>query len=673
MNCHRLAFLIVSLFFTSNTFGMEKHLPGFVSSLGTIVPKFNDFHSVPTQNGSWEPIYDALNSAYQELLDQKDTNRTFVKETLPILGKGHLLIDETQKARLNYSPAYYALGIMALEDNDYHAAAKHFEWAIKLSRFRPQEQAAHYYSMHAFGQTLIKLQEYTAASIIYTTLFADLEKADRPHWEPIIKEEVAKLIDKIEFPWRKLPAMLVVGMKRERDIATHAFILPSLMSNGMKDLVFAQNKDNIVSAMALMRAFADKQLFPEAQAVMANIHLKQRDRQTCIIDEIPTNPESELEQALHYARLASRADTPGDTKQAGIFTSQVAKPIHGEVAYRLGRCLEDKAKDSAMPEDMKERYTHRMKELFEESARCEFESGIGRHFQGILESTTPLLEKTAKEHLNTLRRVSRNGTLPIQDMLAKAYFLGYTFGCGYVLKSDMQEAYEHANNNPSTLEMNIIRGVILSAGIEKPRKKGGKVAWELKPNENAARQAFEYALQLSEEVAYKRMYELHQSEHATADMKKFIFDYIQKKCIAPKPSLYAVRQLGVMYLAHGKANLGIKLLEKIAPVFNSPYGNFELSLAYAQAIGVQQDLKKATAHCIEGLLFYDKKTITTEGANPAHQCILKLASQLINVKWKEDQEVQKSIDELTQQLVLVGLAWKIDPPIEQAIDSSEKH
>jgi len=638
---------------------MEKHLIEFKDSLHAVIPEFKDFQ--PSQSGSWEPIYDKLNEAYQELLCQKNNDRAFVKKMLPILAEGHLLIGGTHKTRLTYSPAHYAMGIMAIEDNKYLKATKHFETAIRISKYRPQERNVHLYGIHALAQALMPIKEATTASILYTTLFANLEKNERPFWEPKIRAEITKILaqrDQIALPWRIIPAMFLSLNKKERG---HSLEELSLLFSRMNPEVMNQNQEDIASTMKLIRTLADKNLSPEAQAIMAYMHLHQRDKQFSFFDLQLINTLVELEKALKYARSAypvALANGKADARNKEP-RCEIAKPIHGEVAYRLGRYLEKKKLDESTPIQIKEIYRTRTKELYKESALCEFDAGVGRHTENCLEDTSiQLPESTAKEYINILRRISTNGSMAFQDMLAKIFFLGYTFGCGYTINPNIIEAYEHAKNSPSSIEMLLIRGVIESTGIEKSRKKSGKVAWEVKPNETNAKKSIDTALEVDEELSYVRLYELYQSDQATAGMKEFIFNFIQSKCALKKPSKFAVRQLGVMHLSHGNPKKGVTLLEILAPVYQTPYGHFELSSAYLIGIGVAQDIQKATDHCIKGFLFYDTATIKLAAATPARQCIHTLLMHLNSDKLKENEMAQKCLQEFTTQLELIGITWR---------------
>lgn len=631
-------FIFLISLLTIPAHALEKNL-AIDASLHEIVPQYRDFHTTPGK-GSWERYYETLNDAYLEILKYKDTHRKWTYETLGTLSAGHIFNPETEHTTiLNYSPAFYARGVLAAQDGNIKDAHKHFRTAARLSHYRPQERNVHLHAFYACAAMESKLNNYGLACLLLVGQYADLQKSERVYWEPKIRAGLTRIVDKIETPWRKLLALLLVGNEKQQDKAIDEFKNAILSS---KNETLKTHQVDLRDTILAIRALAENNLSAHAQAFIATIHLSQRNKKTCFFTFEPINPMQELSTALAMIR---EADVPNCKK---------AKEIHGEVAYAFARYLES----HQLPQ--KESLKLDPRQLFEESAQCGYQLGIARYAHECLDNKeVPLSEEQAKKHLAELHRLSNSGMTVIQDFLAQAYFAGHAFGCGYTLPTDLKEAFVQANNNPASLEMLLIQGVTLLSGLEKTKQKKDKILWEIKPDIDKGTLQIEKAIAIDEESAYVHLHEFYIHPSLPQPMKDSIFAFVRNKNNAKKTSLAAVRALGSLLLQRGDTQEGIALLESIGTQYQNPHVYCELGYVYLLGKMVPQNLKKATTFAVKALRFFDNETIKRDDAIHTRNLLIELTAELHKEAKTENKEADMLLKILGNAMAQCGMHYSI--------------
>jgi hypothetical protein len=338
-----------------------------------------------------------------------------------------------------------------------------------------------------------------------------------------------------------------------------------------------KNLKNFHETLLLTHLLADNNLSPHARLIVGDLHAHQHSKDRCVFSLRPINPIEEFERALGYVDM----DEGSDFAQA--------KFIRGKIAYEYGRFLDTNISDKDAGTRKK------IRELFHLSAQCGNELGTGRYAHSCLENKEePLGNEQAKAHLDILRLLSRKGNTHYQDALAKIFYFGHTFKCGYTVAPDMRESYEHANQKLASIDMLILQGVILMQGIRSTGdpEKTGKI-WDLEPNNKKGIVQIEKAMVVDQELAYIRLNEFIIENDTPQEIKDLIFKFVEKKQAEKKPNLCAIRCFGYMLLHSGRIDEGLKLLEKLSAMHNNPQGYCELSQIYRCGIKVQQDLTQA--------------------------------------------------------------------------------
>jgi len=618
---------------------LPKDMSLFVQSLTELAPTEQEYCSAPDQ-AELEPFYEKLHEGYYEILAYKNNYRKLARNNFEVLAAGHIYNEEDgTTTQLPYAPGYYALGVMALEDNNFDKAAKAFVHAIEASSNCRQQRKACLHSLFAFGLTEIELKKYAAACSNLTLLYAHLEPNEYEAWQPKIRTKLTEITNKIEVPWRKPLALLLNNDKKKRESALKVF------KNCIADIPMEKLVDeakDFHNTLLLIRTLADKNLSPDARLIMAVIHACQYNKQKCAFTMQPIQkPADEFEKALAYMNAEE------------VSSCTNAKFVRGETNYEYGHFLETKAR-------IKDAATRiKIRELYKQATLNEHELGCGSYAHACLENEEePLTDEQAIAHLNVMRDLSNIGYPDFQNTLTKIFYFGHTFGCGYTQKADIREAYQHANKKLASLDMLILKGMMLIQGIKKENPKGSSI-WDLEPNIQKGELEIEKAICVDAELAYIRLDEFFQSNETPQEIKNFIYKFVEKKQAAKKANLPAIRCFGDMLLSVERVDEGLRLFESISTVHNDPQGYCELTQLYRCGIVVQQNLQQATDFCIKALTFFDKKTIGSEDALQTRTHLQELITTLNSAEHKNNEQTPKLLEELKTAMDLCGIKFVI--------------
>lgn len=615
---------------------IPKNMAELIKLLSEIAPTQEEYCSVPSEV-HLEPFYEKLHEGYSEILKYKNNHRKLAREHFSIVAAGHIHDEDGFITVLPYAPAYYALGVMALEDNNLDQAKVMFEEAVKTSYTCRQQRKAYVSAFYAQGLVEIERKKQSDACLTLAHLYTYLEPHEYETWQPKIRTTLTEITNKIDVHWRKPLALLINNDKKKRASAFDEY--KSCLKKLLEDNIPEELSD-FHSTLLVIRSLADNNLSPDARLIMALLHSCQYNKKNCTFSLQPTNPIDEFEKALRYMNSEE------------VSECKYAKSVRGEINYAYGRFLE-----SNFPKDAATR--EKTRELFRQSALYEYEPGCGRYAHACLENAEePLTDEQAISHLQMLRRLSRNGIMGFQDALAKIFYFGHKFGCGYTLKPDINESYQHANNNPASLDMLVLQGIILMRGIKKEIPKNKNI-WDLEPNVQNGEEQIEKAISVDQELTYLRLDEIFKSESTPQEIKDSIFKFVQKKQAGEKPNLHAIRCFGDILLSSGRIDEAVRLLESISTVHNNPQGYCELSKAFLCGIGVQQDLGQATNYCIKALIYFDEKTIKSKAAAQTMTHLEELLITLNSPEHKDKAQVQKLLEELSTQMNLCGIRYII--------------
>jgi hypothetical protein len=615
---------------------MPKIISELTQSLNEIAPAQEEYCSVPSE-AHLEPYYEKLHEGFHEILAYKNSHRKLARNHFTVAAAGHIYNEEDGiTTQLPYAPGYYALGVMALEDNNLDKAAIAFVKAVDVSSDCSQQRKVYLHSLFALGLMEIEQKNHADACYNLTHLYAHLKPNEYEAWQPKIRKKITEITDKIDVPWRKPLALLLNNDNKKRESALKAY-QNCMATFPIEELT--NNLKNFHETLLLTLLLADNNQSPHARVVIADLHAHQHSKKRCVFTLNPINPIEEFERALGYVEM----DENSDFAQA--------KSVRGKIAYEYGRFLDTNSPTKDAPTRKK------IRELFHRSALCGYEPGVGRYAHACLENEEePLTHEQGTAHLEVLRRLSRGGNPHYQDALAKIFYFGHTFKSGYTVKSDMKEAYNHANNNLASIDMLVLQGVILMRGIKKENPQG-KIIWDLEPNIQKGKLQIEKAIIVDQELTFIRLIEFIKENDTPPEIKDAIFKFVEKKQAEKKPNLCAMRSLGYMLLYSRKIDEGLKLLESISTMHNDPQGYCELSQIYRCGIEVEQDLKQAAHYCGKALTFFDKGTVNSNAAAQTKTHLQELLTTLNSAKHKDDEQTQKIIAELSIQMNLCGIRY----------------
>ena len=128
----------------------------------------------------------------------------------------------------------------------------------------------HLHAFYACAAMESKLNNYGLACLLLVGQYADLQKSERVYWEPKIRAGLTRIVDKIETPWRKLLALLLVGNEKQQDKAIDEFKNAILIT---KKETLVTHQVDLRDTIHAIRALAENNLSAHAQAFIATIHL----------------------------------------------------------------------------------------------------------------------------------------------------------------------------------------------------------------------------------------------------------------------------------------------------------------------------------------------------------------------------------------------------------------
>jgi hypothetical protein len=202
---------------------MPTHISELIQSLNEIAPTQEEYCSVPSET-HLEPYYEKLHEGFHEVLAYKNSHRKLARKNFALAAAVDIYNDEDKTTiQIPYAPGYYALGIMALEDNNLHNAATMFVKAGDASSPCRQQRKAYIYSSFALALMEIEQKNYSDACYNLVHLYASLEPNEYEVWQPKIRTKITEITDKIDVPWRKPLALLLHNDKKKRESALHAY------------------------------------------------------------------------------------------------------------------------------------------------------------------------------------------------------------------------------------------------------------------------------------------------------------------------------------------------------------------------------------------------------------------------------------------------------------------
>lgn len=645
MNYRQLIFVFI--FCSANLFSMKKQLPELTRSLHEITPEYEDFHCLP-QQGSWEPAYGTLNSWYHELLSYKETHREWVKEKLPIIGKGKFINENGKEVTLNYSPAWYALGVMELEDGNLEKAANYFQKVPAIAKYRPQERKANLHACFAYALTLIEQEHYSTAAVNLAKIFGNLQKHERPIWEKKVRDEITNLVNNnITMAWRSVLALLLSNKPKDRNMALMVW---GIFTEKVGVKVPKEHKEDIAETTQLIYFLAKENLSAHAQSIVSYIYLNNRNK--------PSHPfkrnksfsfQKALEKSLKYIRKASVPDC------------EIAEAMRGDIAYRLAEYLEKESdeEDTATQD--------KIWELFQESAACGYSNARLRCT--VKDLNNPEKIKDSPTLFKELNRLADEGTLVAREILSHAYFLGHTFESGCIIPADLSQAYKHANQKKQMIEMMLIKGLIDFVGLKKESKASKKNKTKKKKSPEHAKLCLNMAIKEDSEKALFHLDEYYKNSSVCKEIKDFIASFVEEKYKTDKDKPLFIKSYAILQLRKGELDSCIKLLEKLSIDYQDPHGYIELATAYLCGDGFEENLGKATNYCIKALRFFTLETIRYEGAKQTTGCITQLISKLRKPEYQTEKN-QVYLSLLTNALGQYDIEI-VEKTKKQAIDSPE--
>lgn len=566
-----------------------------------VTPKLKD---ITTDFPEDKSAYSLLNEGYKTLLESQKSKRKWVYKMLPILAAGNVLRENGDITIMRYSPAFYTLGLMKIEDGRIEEGVKDLKMAITLSKLRPQERKVYLWASYAYANALSDLKKYAKASKKYLYLFSNLNEKERATWNMRIKSKLSQIVNLIELPWWKACALTLSNEEKDKEKSFDIF--NECMTKISRE-EFEKYSISIVKMINMIEFLANNNLSSNAQILMSRLHFFQRKDSVSTFNGEPIIPMNEMELAYKYACMA-------DTGK-----SRVAKSLKGEIALEIGIYLLNNA-----PLENKDE----IKKWFKISSETGYTPGKGKYSIFCLNTDRgESSESEMKEHLERLHEVADSGDLRAQELLCCIYVAGYTFDSGFYVGPNFLKAYEYSSKEPCTLEMALAKGMILSVGV-KNETKNNKSSWAIKPNVILAKKILGVVFFENEELVYVRLIEFFKSKYVPQEMKEFLFKFIEEIYSKERPHIFIKRCYGVLLLFKGEHSQSVKVLESISKDDNNPNGYFELANAYLGEDGLPKDLSKSITYCIKGLRFFTEEQLKDVQGTPARECIENIYKRL---------------------------------------------
>ncbi len=668
--------LVPALNLKQNEKNSFNQLPEFLPQLKNLVPDPQTFQ--PPISEHLVNCYEIINRTYLEAIEYMDTNPKGSREWLKYLIQPHLREAENESGsitKLDYPLTCYALAIMDIKQGNYLDAQSMLKEGLRLCREKKSEHESikereifiHTFFLHALLDGHLKKYHASIRSLIGLIFQLPIfyqkntpeEISLRDEWENKAREKITVLAHQAEKPWQKLLGLALSTKHKDRNEVFKLLndfnkSLESLVSSYQANSSSAQSDlHEVNSTIEFIRRLADLNKYPNANAIIAYIHLKQHDTPSSLFTQEKPNARSELESALKYIHLAS---------QDPHFIQ--AQTMHGEIAYLLAKHLEDST------ENKDEACSNLIKKLYNEASSFGSIKAKAHTAQFTLLDASSSRDAQEKS-IQDLKDCSNAGIALCQDILARAYFFGSKFTCGYTFDQNLIEAHHHANSKLQTKDMIIIQALIESCGIPQKTSKDGKIIWLIQPDESYAQKKLEFCINTDEEDAYLNLHKYFIAEKTPLPMKEFLFKFVQNKFSGKVENAFAAREYALMLLHNHQQKEGIELLEKISRKFQIPMGYLELSNAYR--LGAEQlpcDLAKATYYHIRALNFFDKDSVRTAKGATTLQCSISLLETLNNEKYANDQIAQSCKEDITKELEKLKITWSITEAKLQGVDSA---